>query len=255
MKSMLQEAATIAKAVEKAWETAGKPEEFSIKVLDAGEKGFFGLFTKPAIISITYEPNRTNRRPSQSSSSQRPTRSGSSGSGRDARASLKHVSAEEILRHEGQQPRNNQRDQRRNNDRPQHQRAEQPRREQSAPRQESQVEHAPRAEQHVQNEQQPYWNDELINDIQASLKEIVTIMQVTSPFAFSHERQLLTITFAESTIDEAEAEKMLYTSVSYLLLQFLKKKHRRRFKGYCILMISPTCGRAAAEKEAPADDE
>lgn len=252
MKSMLQEASSIAKAVEKAWEAAGKPEEFTIKVLDQGERGFLGLTTvKPAIVSIIYEPGKSSRRPA--SSSPRPNNR-SSHQGRDGRESLKHASAEDVLRKDDQQQRRNQQPRKAQPER-QATGDKQPERQprpQPQPRREQNQQEGPQAERQAsprQLEGQPYWNAELMGDIESNLKEILAIMGVGSSFALSFEKQLLTINFAESTVHEAEAEKMLYTSVSYLLLQFLKKKHRRRFKGYRILMVSPTCGNAPIEKD------
>ena len=43
MKSMLHEASTVAKAIEKAWTESGKPLEFTIKIHEVGEKNFFGM--------------------------------------------------------------------------------------------------------------------------------------------------------------------------------------------------------------------
>ena len=71
MKSILQEASSIAEAIDKAWSTAGKPAEFTVKVLCEGEKNFLGFSKHPAIVSLVYQPNKqtishartTQRRP------------------------------------------------------------------------------------------------------------------------------------------------------------------------------------------------
>lgn len=54
MKSMVEEATSIAKAVENCWNRAGKPQEFTIKVLEYPEKNFLGLSKKPAKIALIY---------------------------------------------------------------------------------------------------------------------------------------------------------------------------------------------------------
>jgi predicted RNA-binding protein Jag len=51
MKSILQEGSSVFKAVEQAWSTAGKPQEFTVRVLETESRNFFGITTKPAIIS------------------------------------------------------------------------------------------------------------------------------------------------------------------------------------------------------------
>lgn len=55
MKSIIQEASSIVKAVEKAWLNAGKPQEFSVKVFEHPEKNFIGMTTKPAKIGIFFK--------------------------------------------------------------------------------------------------------------------------------------------------------------------------------------------------------
>ena len=55
MKSIMQEGSSVIKAVEKAWEAAGKPREFSIKVFEEQQKNFLGLTTKSAKIAIFFD--------------------------------------------------------------------------------------------------------------------------------------------------------------------------------------------------------
>lgn len=52
MKSLFQEGSSLGNAVEKAWEEAGSPESFVVKVLKVGEKGFWGFGGTPFTISI-----------------------------------------------------------------------------------------------------------------------------------------------------------------------------------------------------------
>lgn len=54
MKSILQEASSLAKAIEQGWVKAGKPKEFSVKIYEEPEKNFFGLTTKNAKVGIFY---------------------------------------------------------------------------------------------------------------------------------------------------------------------------------------------------------
>src|SRR5216110_3305924 len=55
MKSIMEQASSIIKAIEKAWISADKPKEFSIKIFEIEEKNFFGMTTKPAKIGIFFE--------------------------------------------------------------------------------------------------------------------------------------------------------------------------------------------------------
>lgn len=45
MKSIMEEASSIAKAIETAWNRAGQPSEFSVKILELPQTSFFGLKT------------------------------------------------------------------------------------------------------------------------------------------------------------------------------------------------------------------
>ena len=43
MKSIMEEASSVAKAIEKGWQRAGKPQEFTVKVFEEPQKNFIGL--------------------------------------------------------------------------------------------------------------------------------------------------------------------------------------------------------------------
>ena len=54
MKSIIEQASSIAKAIEKAWNQAEQPKEFSIKIFEKEERNFFGMTTKPAKVGIFF---------------------------------------------------------------------------------------------------------------------------------------------------------------------------------------------------------
>ena len=61
MKSIIQEASTVAKAIEKAWQKAGKPKAFSVKIFEEAERNFFGMTTRQAKVGI-FTQERSPRR-------------------------------------------------------------------------------------------------------------------------------------------------------------------------------------------------
>lgn len=65
MKSVIQEASSITKAIELGWIKAGKPKEFSVKILEEATKNFFGFTTKKAKVVVffmqTYEQQGEHR--------------------------------------------------------------------------------------------------------------------------------------------------------------------------------------------------
>lgn len=61
MKSLIEEASTITKAVEKAWVRAGKPAEFTVKVFEEPKYNFFGMTTKSAKVAIFFKATDTEK--------------------------------------------------------------------------------------------------------------------------------------------------------------------------------------------------
>lgn len=55
MKSVFEEASSIAKAIEKGWEKAGHPYKFSVTIFEKPEKNFFGITKKLAKIGIFFD--------------------------------------------------------------------------------------------------------------------------------------------------------------------------------------------------------
>lgn len=54
MKSIMEEASTIVKAISQGWERAGKPREFSVKIFQEPERNFIGMTTRNAKIALFY---------------------------------------------------------------------------------------------------------------------------------------------------------------------------------------------------------
>jgi len=61
MKSLVEEASSVVKAIEKAWTRAGKPQSFTVKIFEEPQSGFLGFNTKPAKIGIFYEEIATRQ--------------------------------------------------------------------------------------------------------------------------------------------------------------------------------------------------
>ncbi|MFC1870645.1 hypothetical protein ACFLXW_00065 [Candidatus Dependentiae bacterium] len=58
MKSIMQEASSVSKAIDLAWNRADKPSQFSVKVHEEPEHNMFGLTVKSAKIAIFFEEKR-----------------------------------------------------------------------------------------------------------------------------------------------------------------------------------------------------
>ncbi len=55
MKSIMEEASSIFKAIENAWKRAGQPHDFSVKVFEEPQRNFFGLTVKSAKIGLFFD--------------------------------------------------------------------------------------------------------------------------------------------------------------------------------------------------------
>ena len=230
MKSILQEANSIERAIDKAWNQAGKPKEFSIKVLDEGERNFLGLSRRPAIVTILYKPEKVtspqNARKEERSGGEREER-------RDRRERMY-----------------NNRDARQENQA--QTRQQEPRRqEQPATRR-----YAGTDEQRTafQNSLEQGWRDQWKDYVVSELRELLRMMGITVMIEASvMNEKTLSITFAQSVLDNDEEQRMLFATLSYLGLQLLKRMYKSRFIGYKILVSGPKADGSAmsADSEEP----
>lgn len=211
MKSILQEASSVFKAVEKAWDRSGMPNEFTIKILEIGDKNFFGISKKPAIISITYDPKRQTK-------------------------SIIVKKDEVVLK----------------NNKPL---VYKDKKEKSASRFIQSFLHKAADEfkninkktKHDYNlsendlskkESLEGWNKEFIKEISVWLKEILQIMGIDSTFDIKVEQKILKIYIQKKILKELEEEKMFFISLSHILMQFLKRKYKKRLINYYLIFYT-----------------
>ena len=273
MKSVVQEGVTVAKALNAAWEAAGCPKEFTIKVKSEGERGFLGFSKVKAVVALYYEPQDSSgsgRR--QRNENNKPKRSrerseglyshDSEGSRQrdDRRGSSRRSSGS---RSEGSRGRSDSSRRSHSNDsagsdRPRgllsyedevEAKASQP--EQTArPVSEKPVEqtqapvsqNAPQQAAPVQDNEREAgprgWADEYLETVRTVINDALAACSELTPFVFEEDNQTLKIFFDEPVLSEPSANRAFYASMSMLLIQILKKQHKRRFRGYRILITT-----------------
>ena len=59
MNSIIEEASSIAKAIDQAWQRAEKPQEFSVKIFEEPQRNMFGLTVKSAKIALFFDEKAT----------------------------------------------------------------------------------------------------------------------------------------------------------------------------------------------------
>lgn len=70
MKSVIQEASSVSKAIEQAWQKAGMPKEFSVKIHQEAHRNFLGMIKQTAKIALFFD----ERPAQQQQRSQQPQR-------------------------------------------------------------------------------------------------------------------------------------------------------------------------------------
>jgi len=221
MRSILQEASSIPKAIEKAWTEAGMPNEFTIKVFDAGEKNFLGFTKRPSVVSIVFDPRKVAQQTAGDNwKFEREDRSESLRQSHDNRRNDRYNNNGRQGGYRRQSEGNNYRRpyNEKRYDEPRHDRGEDD-------------------SKRSGYQESALWTKEAIEDVRSWLKEITTIMKIAIPFTAYADNHLLRIEFEKPACDVPSEERMLFSSFAYILMQFLKRKHKRKFKA-CRLAIS-----------------
>lgn len=238
MKSMLHEASSVTKAIEKAWADAGKPTEFAIKVLESGEKNFLGLSKRPAIVSITYEPRKQGGGQQGSSRSQERSRGGvylRPTSGGQSQPKQAHTQSNTQLKDkplQRQLPN-------KKNDTPvvQPKPAPMPMR----PIQPQQQKPVKEVAKTLEQPELLVWQDEWVAFVAKDLKELLALWGSASAFSTKIDKKNLTITLEEHLHADAMEERNVFMAFSYVLVQFLKRNYKKKFRGFqLILMVKKT---------------
>lgn len=241
MRSFLVQASSVEKAIEKGWAEAGAPTEFTVKIHDFGEKGFFGITKKQAIISIIYEPQKqTGLASSQQQSSQpqqqrpQPIQRNYDGDTRrhpqhtkrqphrpthqhapQTQASQTHVSQTQVSQTHASQPQT------------------------SHIESQTQVSQTQVSQAQVSQQQEIlFWNDALVKDVSEWLTDLVKIMNFQVPFNVKINKKNLSFIFDRNVLESRDEERLLFSGLSYLLVQSLKKKYKKKFQGYRLIITS-----------------
>ncbi len=198
---MLHEASTILKAIEKAWVESGKPRAFTINVLEMGEKNFLGFAKHPAIVSITYDPV----------------------SATEGKIDEKKQQVKREFAPRPQRPlpdRGIKKDYRDSRD------VREPRKVDDR-----RIEERRRVEQ-----PETFWAPELVNDIRTWFKELVDLMDIQITYEYNVDKRMLFVTFQKNIMSTPDEDRQLFVGLSHLLIQFLKKKYKRKLQGYHLVI-------------------
>ncbi len=228
MKSVLQEGSTVEKAVVLAWQEAGQPIEFTIKVLEKGEKGFLGFSSHPAVVSIIYdlpvpkkqERNRPQRRAPRPRNDQ----------AEKAKPAPRIVARPMI---KADKPEKSEPIRQRRVVTPAEKKPVAPKPAVSVEKKDSKL-----VENKVDEKKRELWLPEFVDDLKIWFAEALKIVGTNSEFDVKVEGALLTLKLKEPFSESKDSSRALYASLSFLLIQCLKKKHRKRLRGYKLLVTA-----------------
>lgn len=226
MKSIIQKASTIQRAIEDAWNAAGKPQEFSIRILELPQKGFLGFTKHPAKIALVFEeqraPRETRQREHKERSEPREVRD------RDGR----HHQKGGRIQREQHEPREPQRVQVREQREPREQR------EQRSNEVLKDVALESRAQPlKPQRRLEGQWSEDLVISAQKWLTDALALMgKNTVTFTTEIQSFNLLITFNIPLTSDETKEKHLFASLSTLMMASLKREYRRALRGHKIVI-------------------
>jgi predicted RNA-binding protein Jag len=230
MKSMLQEGTSLAKAIEKAWESSGKPSEFIIKILETPQKNFLGFVKRPAVVSLTYDLKKPGVQ----------TINNTKNYYKDQRNPVRTGPQQPVKQFDKfQQNRKDQKPDLRPDFR------------QDKNKQQTNLDQLrPLAEKpQIQDEQ---WTQEHISSASNYLKELTLLLTDNSVnFSTKADRKLLTFSLEKPLLDSPDEERPLLISFSFLIIQFLKKQYKKKFRGYQLIITSKVSNRHEKQHQNP----
>jgi hypothetical protein len=217
MKSVMEEASSIMKAIEKGWMSAGQPKEFTVKIFEEPQKNFIGLTVRSAKIGIFFSEDQAAKTP-ETQKQKTPQR---------------HPQAQPVQKE--YPPATQRQKPKEYKPRP----SARPLKEQRAPEEikyqepvETPTPQAPSAPM------QPVWTDAMVDTVKEWTRETLSLLNLSGiQFTIEPQHFHLRINFSHPLFDDRGREKQLFASLSTLFLQMLKHRHHRPLKGYKIVFI------------------
>lgn len=241
MRSILQEAPSIPKAIEKAWNEAGRPQEFSVKVFDVGERNFLGFTKRPAVVSLIFDPKKSEKPEVKQTGYKRDPKNYGSIQPTYAKRQKHDYQNRNDSYSSDRYNRDKQREEREEKRHMPHQ-AQKPAyiqqpEEYDEPHVATPAEKEQPKERHHGHDNR-MWPQEFRDDVKNWLKNLAEKMEINTPFSMRPEGHLLKIEFEKPILEGYNEERMVFSSFAYILMQFLKRKHKKRFKGCRLAIVS-----------------
>lgn len=256
MQSLVQEAATIEKAVAQAWRKAHQPQQFHIKVLEEPERNFLGMVTRSAKVAIMFdmdhttqpasekqEPKKTQQQPSKQRSQKRESdhkqsktaeqKDNKKQSSRRDQEHTRQTKSEPATKHkqertEGstQHEQSKQKKTEEKPDTPQDKQHDATQQQQSAPQKQSK-----------QKRPQSLWTQERVKHANDWLRNVLDKMGYTN-ISFTTEPQnlYLRIELSDHLLTRKDREKQLLASLASLMMATMQQQYKKAFRGHKVVL-------------------
>ncbi len=202
MNSIVQEASSMARAIEQAWEKAGKPQKFSIRVFQESEKNFLGMTKQPAKIALLFE--KQDIKAEQKKESRRPT-------------------------HQAKTQRQSEHRQRQQKPREQHHQQKKPQRIQEP-------EGQPAAQKKRQRE---IWTDEMIAIARNWMKDmLIQVNKSDTTFTTEVKRYHLKFILDKPIAESEEKQKSVFRNFAHLIMQSIRNKMKKQLRYHKVVITS-----------------
>lgn len=213
MKSLMQEASSLIKAIEKAWENAGKPKEFSIKVFEEPKKNFIGMTVQSAKIGIFFDEKSPLKKVEKEEFKKR------------EQVTAKNISSAQIKQYTEPQPAER--------SRPQQKTVTQ----QPQQKKEKMVEQRPQQQSQATQSQKEVWSQEMIDMVNVWLKGMLErLNRPHVTFTTQASSYQLNVKFNAAINQTPEKDQQLMRSFALLLMQTLRHSLKRPLRGFKIML-------------------
>ena len=243
MKSIIQEASSIAKAVELGWIKANKPENFSIKILEEAETNFFGFTKKSAKIAIIFDEHqpaarprtetrhRVDERSNRQNTQQRPDARQQYNQQRPAAPRRSHSEDGRQQQERYERPAAPRRNPGEDGRQPQQQQQQA----QPAAQQQPYVDSAVALQQKRQFE--PLWTPEMVEKTEQWMRDALKNLEKSDiTYTVAPARFHMRITLSEPIFADREKEKQLLAHFATLILETLKRLGKSGLRGHKIVL-------------------
>lgn len=195
----MQEASSLSKAIDQAWTRAGKPAEFTVKILEEPEHNMFGLTTKPAKIAFFFDERATvltTAKPAE----HKP---------RQQRPSYQKTQ-KPVDTYKKPEP--------------------QPTPAKAVPSKDSTQPAAPQKRQK--------WNDEMIGSAEQWLKSALSMLQKDISFSTTTSGNNITFRLNGSPTGDQNKDRLLFAGFAYLIMATLRNRFKKSLRFHKVVLIT-----------------